>query len=77
MDEYRIELRRVTDARQFCQEMDYKSRTILDPRAEFANLHEFSIYSVTLTAILSDGQFNVTLILDNPEFTTLAAGMSL
>ena len=41
---------------------------------EFSNLHEFSIYSITITVILPSG-FTTTLI-PIVEFTTKAAGMT-
>ena len=74
MDEYRVELRRVTGARQLCQEIeDYKSKMITDiSTVDFSNLHEFSIYSVTITVILPSG-FTATLT-PTVEFTTKAAG---
>ena len=42
------------------------------PTVEFINLQEFSIYSVTITAIIQSG-YNSTLT-PTVEFTTKAAG---
>ena len=77
MDEYRVELRRVTGARQLCQVVeDYRSKMITGiSTVEFTNLQEFSIYNVTITATLPSG-FNVTLT-PTVEFTTNAAGMDV
>ena len=80
MDAYRIDLRRVTGARQLCQEVeDYKSKMTTGGAStlslDFSNLHEFSIYSVTITVILPSG-FTATLT-PTVEFTTKAAGMDL
>ena len=63
MDEYRVELRRVTGARQLCTMVEeYKSKmTTGISTVNFSNLQEFSIYSVTITAILQSG-FSATLI---------------
>ena len=70
MDVY---LRRVTGARQLCTMVeDYKSKMITGiPTVEFSNLHEFSIYSVTIIVTLPSG-FNATLT-PTAEFTTKAA----
>ena len=77
MDEYRVELRRVTGARQLCTmvENNKSKMTTGIPTVEFTNLQEFSIYSVTITVILPSG-FNATLS-PNVEFTTKAAGMTI
>ena len=77
MDVYRIELRRVTDARQSCAMVeDNKSRmTSGTSTVDFPNLHEFSIYSVTITVTLPSG-FTATLT-PTVEFTTKAAGMTI
>ena len=74
MDEYRVELRRVTGTRQFCQVVeDDKSKMTTDiSTVEFTNLREFSIYNVTITDILPSG-FTATLT-PTVEFTTKAAG---
>ena len=75
MDEYRVELRRVTGARQLCQVVeDNMSKMTGISTVEFTNLHEFSIYSVTITVTLPSG-FNVILA-PTVEFTTKAAGMT-
>ena len=78
MDEYRVELRRVTDARQLCTMVeDYKSKmTTGISTVEFTNLQEFSIYNVTINTdiMLSPMRFNVTLM-PTVEFTTKAFGM--
>ena len=76
MDEYRVELRRVTGARQLCTMVeDNKSKmTTGISTVEFSNLHEFSIYSITITVILPSG-FTATLT-PTVEFTTKAAGMT-
>ena len=79
MDEYRVELRRVTDARQLCQEVeDYKSmittRGASTVSVDFSSLQEFSIYQVTILVITSG--FNATLT-PTVEFTTKAAGMDI
>ena len=76
MDEYRVELRRVTGARQLCMMVeDYKSKmTTGISTVEFTNLQEFSIYNATITDIISSPSgFNVTLM-PTVEFTTKAAG---
>ena len=77
MDEYRVELRRVTGARQLCTMVeDNKSKmTTGISTVEFTNLQEFSIYSVTITVTLPSG-FNATLA-PTVEFTTKAAGMTI
>ena len=76
MDDYRVELRRVTGARQLCQVVeDYKSKmTTGISTVEITNLQEFSIYSVTITVTLPSG-YNATLT-PTVEFTTKAAGMT-
>ena len=76
MDEYKVELRQVTGARQLCEVVeDYKSKmTTGISTVEFTNLHGFSIYNVTITDIISSpNRFNVTLM-PTVEFTTKAAG---
>ena len=75
MDEYRVELRRVTDTRQLCTMVeDHISKmTTGVSTVEFTNLQKFSIYSVTITAILPSS-YNSTLT-PTVEFTTKAAGM--
>ena len=78
MDEYnRIELRRVTGARQLCTivEDNTSKMTTGIPTVEFTNLHGFSIYSITITVTLPSG-FNATLT-PTVEFTTKTAGMSM
>ena len=80
MDEYRVELRRVTDARQLCQEVEnYKSkmttRGAFTLSVDFSSLQEFSINQVTILVIITSG-FNATLT-PTVEFTTKAAGMDL
>ena len=78
MDEYRVELRRVTDARQLCTMVeDNKSRMTGDniSTVDFSNLQEFSVYSVTITVIIPSG-FTATLT-PTVEFTTKAAGMTI
>ena len=78
MDVYRVELRRVTGAKQLCTMVeDYKSKmTTGISTVEFTNLHGFSVYNVTITdIILSPSGFNVTLT-PTVEFTTKAAGMT-
>ena len=77
MDEYRVELRRITGTRKLCQVIeDYKSKMTKGiSTVEFTNLHEFSIYNVTITVTLPSG-FNATLI-PTVEFTTKAAGMTI
>ena len=80
MDEYRVELRRVTGARQLCINIeDYKSKITTSsasiPSVAFSNLHEFSIYQVTILVIITSG-FNATLT-PTVEFTTKAAGMDI
>ena len=79
MDVYRVELRRVTGAKQLCTMVeDYKSKmTTGISTVEFTNLHGFSVYNVTITdIILSPMRFNVTLT-PTVEFTTKAAGMTI
>ena len=77
MDEYRVELRRVTGARQLCTMVeDNKSKMTTDiSTVEFTNLHEVSIYNVTIIVTLPSG-FTVTLT-PTVEFTTKAAGMTI
>ena len=80
MDVYRVDLRRVTGARQLCLEVeDYKSKMITSGAStlslDFSNLHEFSIYNVTILVITTSG-FNATLT-PTVEFTTKAAGMDV
>ena len=77
MDEYRVDLRRVTGARQLCAMVDNnKSKmTTGTSTVDFSNLHEFSIYSVTITVSLPSG-FTATLT-PTVEFTTKAAGMTI
>ena len=79
MDVYRVELRRVTGARQLCQEVeDYKSkmttRGVSTLSLYFSSLQEFSIYQVIILVITSG--FNATLT-PTVEFTTKAAGMDI
>ena len=72
----RVDLRRVTGARQLCAMVDTKFRmTSGTSTVDFSNLHEFSIYSVTITVSLPSG-FTATLI-PTVEFTTKAAGMTI
>ena len=72
----RVDLRRVTGARQLCAMVDNKFRmTSGTSTVDFSNLHEFSIYSVTITVSLPSG-FTATLI-PTVEFTTKAAGMTI
>ena len=75
MDEYRVDLRRVTGGRQLCTMFeDNKSKmTTGISTVEFTNLHEFSIYNVTITVTLPSG-FTATLT-PTVEFTTKAAGI--
>ena len=75
MDEYRVELRRVTGPRQLCTmvEDNTSKMTTGISTVELTNLHEFSIYNVTITVTLQSG-FNATLT-PTVEFTTKAAGM--
>ena len=75
MDEYRVELRRVTGARKLCTmvEDNTSKMTTGISTVELTNLHEFSIYNVTITVTLQSG-FNATLT-PTVEFTTKAAGM--
>ena len=75
MDEYRVELRRVTGAMQLCQVVeDDKSKMMAGiSTVEFTNLQVFSIYNVTITVILPSG-LNATLT-PTVEFTTKAAGI--
>ena len=75
MDEYRVELRRVTDARQLCQvvEDDKSKMTNGISTVNFTNLQEFNIYNVTITVILPSG-LSATLT-STVEFTTKAAGI--
>ena len=77
MDEYRVELRRVTGARQFCTMVeDNKSKmTTSISTVEFTNLQVFSIYNVTITVTLPSG-FTANLT-PTVEFTTKAAGMTI
>ena len=79
MDEYRVDLRRVTGARQLCTDVeDYKSkmttRGVSTLSVDFSSLQEFSIYQVTILVITSG--FNATLT-PTVEFTTKAAGMDV
>ena len=76
MDVYRVEL---SGVRQFCQVFeDRKSKmTTGISTVNFTNLHVFSIYSVTITAILPSG-FTATLTPTvTVEFTTKTAGMAM
>ena len=77
MDEYRVDLRQITGARQLCAMLeDSRSRmTSGTSTVDFSNLQEFSIYSVTITVILPSG-FTATLT-PTVEFTTKAAGMTI
>ena len=77
MDEYKVELRQVTGARQLCTmvEDDKSKMTTGISTVEFTNLQEFSIYSVTITLIVPSG-LNATLT-PTVEFTTKAAGMTI
>ena len=75
-NEYRVELRRVTeDAKQLCpMKMNTKSRMVermvnSSVSTHFSNLYEFSIYNVTIFAI--DIMTTSTAAVD---FTTKAAG---
>ena len=78
MDEYIVDLRRVTDARQLCTMVeDNKSKmTTGISTVEFTNLHEFSIYNVTITVTLPSG-FSGAILTPTVEFTTKAAGMTI
>ena len=75
MDEYRVELRRLTDARQLCTmvEDNMSKMTGVISTVEFTNLQEFSIYNLTITVPLTS-EFSATLT-PTVEFTTKAAGM--
>ena len=78
MDEYRVELRRVTGARQLLCAMiedNMSKMTTGISTVEFTNLHGFSIYSITITVTLPSG-FSATLT-PTVEFTTKTAGMSM
>ena len=77
MDEYRVELRRVTGARQLCTKVEnYQSKTTTSiSTVEFTNLHGFSIYNVTITVPLPN-EF-ITTLTPTVEFTTKAAGMTI
>ena len=80
MDKYRVDLRRITGARQLCIDVeDYKSKMTTSGASissvDFSNLHEFSIYQVTIIVITASG-FNATLR-PTVEFTTMAAGMDV
>ena len=77
MDEYGVELRRVTDARQLCTmiEDNMSKMTTGISTVEFTNLQKFSIYNVTITVTLPSG-FSATLT-PTVEFTTKAAGMTI
>ena len=80
MDVYRVELRRITGARQLCIEVeDYKSEITTSGASissvDFSDLHEFSIYQVTIFVIITSG-FNATLT-PTVEFTTKIAGMDI
>ena len=77
MDEYRVELRRVTGARQLCMIVeDNKSKmTTGISTVEFTNLQEFSIYTINIIATLPSG-YNIALNTTAAEFITLTAGMS-
>ena len=75
MDEYRVELRRVTEARQLCTMVEDNRMTSGTSAVDFFNLHEFSIYNVTITVILPSG-FTATLT-PTVEFTTKATGMTI
>ena len=77
MDEYRVELRRVTGARQFCQVVEDDKFKITNGTStvNFTNLQVFSIYNVTINVLLPSG-FNATLT-PTVEFTTKAAGMTI
>ena len=80
MDEYRVDLRRVTGARQLCQEVeDCKPKMTTSGAStlsvDFSSLREFSIYQVTILVITTSG-FNATLT-PTVEFTTRAAGMDM
>ena len=73
-NEYRVELRRVTeDAKQFCpMKMNTESRMVKrmvnsSVSTHFSNLYEFSIYNVTI--MTTSTGLNTTV-----EFTTKAAG---
>ena len=75
-----VELRRVTGARQLCIEVeDYKSEITTSGASissvDFSDLHEFSIYQVTIFVITTSG-FNATLT-PTVEFTIKAAGMDV
>ena len=61
MDEYRVELRRVTGDKQLmCSSFqDNKIMVTTGTSTVLTNLQEFSIYNVTITAVLSE--FNATL----------------
>ena len=80
MDVYRVELRRVTGARQLCQQVeDYQSKMTTRGAStlsvDFSSLQEFSMYQVTILVITTSG-FNATLT-PTVEFTTKAAGMTI
>ena len=76
MDEYRVDLRRVIGARQLCTMVeDNKSNMTTHSTMEFTNLHEFSIYNVTITVILPSGF--TAILTPTAEFTTKAAGMTM
>ena len=76
MDEYRVELRRVTGERQLmCSSFqDNKIMVTTGTSTVLTNLQEFSIYNVTITAVLSE--FDATLN-STTDFITLqvVAGM--
>ena len=74
MDVYRVELRRVTGAKQLCQVVENDKFKITNgtPTVNFTNL---SIYNVTINVTLPSG-FNATLT-PTVEFTTKADGMTI
>ena len=77
MDEYRVELRRVTDERQLCQVVEDDKFEITNGTStvNFTNLQVFIIYNITITVTLPSG-FDATLT-PTVEFTTKAAGMTI
>ena len=80
MDEFRVDLIRVTGTRQLCIDVeDYKSKMTTSgastPSVDFSHLQEFSIYNVVILVIITN-EYNATLT-PTVEFTTKAAGKNV
>ena len=78
-DKFRIDLRRVTDARQLLCQVVKEDKTVIisnfTTMLEFTNLMTFSLYHVQFTALLSISNVTLRQTDTSREFTTLKIGI--